>query len=392
MAAVVISSTSLTLVMAAPFINMLALLDNAKWLAAYILILCLGAAASCLAIGMAIGLFRLLGPRRTRFVSQVASAVVGAAFVIGIQAAAILSAGTFSRLSFLQSDSIATWAPAPSSLIWWPARAAMGESVWLLPALILVMLVLALVIIAASGNFASYVIAASGVDFAKSRTLRSAQKFRQRSVHRVLLHKEWTLLARDPWLVSQTLMQILYLVPPALLLWRYYGDRAGVLLVLVPVLVMAAGQLAGGLAWLAVSGEDAPDLIGSAPVSARAVLWAKIEAVLIAVVIMAAPIIVALAIVVPLYGLVAFGGVAIAAVSGTAIQIWFRRQARRTHFRRRHTSSRIATLAEALVSILWAGAAAIAAAGSWLALMPSFAALIVLSCVYAIRPRRTANI
>ena len=83
---------------------------------------------------------------------------------------------------------------------------------------------------------------------------------------RTLRQKEWTLLLRDPWLVSQTLMQLLYLLPPALLLWRSYGEGTGALVVLVPVLVMAAGQLAGGLAWLAISGEDAPDLVATAPV------------------------------------------------------------------------------------------------------------------------------
>ena len=65
-------------------------------------------------------------------------------------------------------------------------------------------------------------------------------------------------------------MQMLYLLPPALLLWRNFGDDAGALVVLVPVLVMAAGQLAGGLAWLAISGEDAPDLVATAPVAAAA--------------------------------------------------------------------------------------------------------------------------
>jgi ABC-2 type transport system permease protein len=48
----------------------------------------------------------------------------------------------------------------------------------------------------------------------------------------------------------------------------------------VPILIVAAGQLGGGLAWLAVSGEDAPDLIASAPVPAGRVLRAKTEAVL----------------------------------------------------------------------------------------------------------------
>ncbi len=35
--------------------------------------------------------------------------------------------------------------------------------------------------------------------------------------------REWTLLARDPWSMSQTLMQILYLLPPA------FGSCVGLL-------------------------------------------------------------------------------------------------------------------------------------------------------------------
>ena len=55
-------------------------------------------------------------------------------------------------------------------------------------------------------------------------------------------------------------MQILYLLPPALILWISFGDGVASLLIVVPILVMASGQLAGGLSWLVVSGEDAPDL------------------------------------------------------------------------------------------------------------------------------------
>src|SRR5204863_3514179 len=122
-------------------------------------------------------------------------------------------------------------------------------------------------------------IAASSVAASRARqAVRSG--FRLRSAARVLRQKEWTLLARDPWLVSQTLMQMLYLLPPALLLWRSYGEETGALVVAVPVLVMAAGQLAGGLAWLAISGEDAPDLVATAPIRRGLVVRAKIEAVL----------------------------------------------------------------------------------------------------------------
>src|SRR5258705_13050330 len=79
--------------------------------------------------------------------------------------------------------------------------------------------------------------------------------------------------------MSQSLMQLLYLLPPFFLLSRmFYGEGNGAAL-LVPVLIMAAGQLAGGLAWLAISGEDAPDLIATAPVPAARVWRAKAEAV-----------------------------------------------------------------------------------------------------------------
>ena len=196
------------------------------------------------------------------------------------------------------------------------------------------------------------------------------------------------LLRRDPWLVSQTLMQILYLLPPALMLWRGYGDGGGVFIVLVPLLVMAAGQLAGGLAWLAISGEDAPDLVATAPVPASFLVRAKIEGVLGAVGIVFAPLLAALALIAPFQALVATAGMAIAVVAATLIQLWFRNQAKRSHFRRRHTSSRVATFAEAFSSIAWAATAALAAGESLLAPVPAVLGVCVLIAARAMSPRQ----
>ena len=55
-------------------------------------------AAAALAVALTVALFRVIGPKRTRLVAQIVAAVVGAAFVIGVQVAAILSTGTLSRL------------------------------------------------------------------------------------------------------------------------------------------------------------------------------------------------------------------------------------------------------------------------------------------------------
>ena len=192
--------------------------------------------------------------------------------------------------------------------------------------------------------------------------VRRSTAFRATSPRRALRRKEWTLLRRDPWLVSQTLMQMLYLIPPAVLLWRSFDDGNGAYQLLVPVLVMAAGQLAGGLAWLAISGEDAPDLVASAPVPSGFIVRAKIEAVLGVIAMIFAPLVAVLAIASPWHALVTTVGIVIAAAAATSIQLWFRSQAKRSQFRRRQVSSRLATFAEAFSSIGWAATAAVAAA------------------------------
>src|SRR6202012_5460075 len=113
----------------------------------------------------------------------------------------------------------------------------------------------------------------------------------------------------------------------------------------------------GGLAWLTISGEDAADLVATAPLPASRVTRAKIEVVLIGIGAIFAPLIAALIFASPLQAAVTALGVAIAGASATAIQLWFRVQARRSQFRRRQTSSRLATFAEAFSSIGWAATA-----------------------------------
>jgi ABC-2 type transport system permease protein len=276
--AIALSTVLLAMLLAGPFINAMAVYDGPRWLAAYGVLAAMGAVSAAFAVSVTVAMFRTLGPKRTRLISQIVAAVVGAAFVIGVQAAAILSYGTFSRISILRSELYLSLVPEATSLLWEPARAAMGD----LTALALVLGgslgLLALAILVFAPRFGEHVVTAAGVDFSPKQVRRRRDGFRQASTKRALRHKEWMLLRRDPWLVSQSLMQVLYLLPPALLLWRNFGEDIGTLVILVPILVMAAGQLAGGLAWLAVSGEDAPDLVASAPISPRAVIWAKIEA------------------------------------------------------------------------------------------------------------------
>jgi len=390
-ATVAISMAMMAMPLAAPFIDVLVARGGLRWLGAYGLIVAMGATATALAVGLTVALFRAIGPKRTRLVAQIVAAVIGAAFVIGLQVAAILSYGTISRVAVLQSNAVLALAPDPGSIFWWPARAALGDWVALVGVLTASFALLGAAIAMVSPRFGEYAVAAAGGGNFSVTQARRPAAFRQTSPRRALRRKEWTLLRRDPWLVSQTFMQMLYLIPPAVLLWHSFDGGNGAYKLLVPVLVMAAGQLAGGLAWLAISGEDAPDLVATAPVPASFILRAKIEAVLGIIAIVFAPLVAVLAIASPWHALVTTGGIIIATTSATAVQLWFRSQAKRSQFRRRQVSSRVATFTEAFSSIGWAAAAAVAAASLWLAIAPALIALMVLAGAWFMSPRpRTA--
>ena len=387
--AMAISAILMSAVLTGPFIDILIWREGAYWFAAYGVLVAVSLVTTALAVLLTVNLFRLIGPRRTRLAAQITAAVVGGLFVIGLQSAAMFSSGTLSRTSFLKSEFVLRHVPGPESLVWLPARAALGDGRDLLLTLGLGIMAFLIITTRTTPYFASYVAAASNVSHMQ-RQQAGRNYFAVRSPQATLRRKERTLLMRDPWLISQSLMQLLYLSPPAILLWHNWG-RAGMAVILVPVLVMAAGQLAGGLAWLTISGEDAPDLVGSAPIAPKRLLHAKAEAVLQCIGAIFFPFVAALAFSSLFQATVAIIGIFAAAMSCIAIQLWFRSQAKRSDFRRRHTSSRIATIAEALISITWAAAGGIAANGDALFLGAAGFALFLLWCVWRFSPARAAR-
>src|SRR3954454_15581094 len=172
------------------------------------------------------------------------------------------------------------------------------------------------------------------------------------------------------------------------MLWRSFADNSAAILLITPVILMAAGHLAGGLAWLTICGEDAADLVATAPLPASRITGAKIEVVLIGIGAIFAPLIAALIVASPLQAAVTALGVALAAASATAIQLWFRVQARRSQFRRRQTSSRLATFAEAFSSIGWAATAVLALVIPIAALVTGPMTIAILALTWKISPRR----
>jgi ABC-2 type transport system permease protein len=99
-----------------------------------------------------------------------------------------------------------------------------------------------------------------------------------------------------------------------------------------------------------------------------------------------APLVVALAFASPVLGAITAVAVMLAATSATAIQLWFRVQAKRSQFRRRQTSSRLATFAEAFASIGWAATAALASLMPVLATITALMTLGLLAATWKISP------
>jgi ABC-2 type transport system permease protein len=386
-AAIGLSVIGMALLLSTPFVDVLVIGGGIRWLSAFGVVIAVGLSAAAVAIAITLALFRLIGPSRTRLVAQIVAAIIGAGFVIALQIAAILSYGTLSRFAVLTSDAAAGYAPDLDSPLWWAARAAIGDGrvlSWLMAGgLVLLGVVMAVF----SPRFADTVVSVA----ATARSVRRGPRaiaFRGGTRQQALRAKEFLLLRRDPWLLSQSLMQLLYLVPPALLLWRSFSESSAAIVLITPVIVMAAGQLAGGLAWLTISGEDAADLVATAPLPPSSVIRAKVEVVLLSIGAIFAPLIAALAFASGTQAIVTALGVIVATVSAAAIQLWFRVQAKRSQFRRRQTSSRLATFAEAFCSIGWAATAALAISIPVAAVITGVMTAAILAATWKISPRR----
>src|SRR4029079_7872886 len=126
-AALAASTVLMGVLLAAPFINILVWRGGPRWFSAYGVVIAVGALAAALSVALPVARFRTIGPKRTRLAAQIVAALVGATFVIGLQIAAILSYGTLSYFTFLRSETLAAYVPPIGSVVWWPARAALGD-------------------------------------------------------------------------------------------------------------------------------------------------------------------------------------------------------------------------------------------------------------------------
>jgi ABC-2 type transport system permease protein len=367
-----------------PLANVNALVGHFHWLAVYPALIACGLFGAGVGIVLALALFAGVGPRRARLVSQIAATVVGASFMLGLQGYALAPGARASLATAMQSSTEHSW------LDWrgWlslPARAAEGNVAALGLWIIVAAAVFAAATFALGKSFARAAVLSAGAPPPPMRR-RRPRAFRA-SLGATMRSKERRLILRDPWLISQIALQVVYIAPVSLVLWRNGGATSSPGVVFAPLIVVVGAQLAGSLAWLALSGEDAPDLLRAAPVSAGRIERHKLEAILAPVAIVLCAPVAALTLASPWSGFWAALFTLGASVSAALLNLWRQSPSRRSKVLQRHAQSKIVGMIEHLLSIVWAVGAAMAVMGSWSALVPVALACVILRLSRSRAPR-----
>lgn len=373
---VAVSVAAPFVLLTAPFALTSAVLGAPRWLGLVAMVAVdatLATAAGLVLVGATIA---AIGPRPARVAVQLGAALTGAAAFLLSQAQS-LAPDTGHRV-------IAALArPWPTPLDW-PARAALGA-----PLPLAALTGLAAAAAWGSAGFAGRFLAASESGPRRAAPRTKAVRFHA-GLTRIVVAKELRLIVRDPELISQIALRLVYLIPAAALLLRSgHGVDPGP--AIAGGATAFAALLAASLAWIVVAAEDAPDLIAAAPHSAGIMARTKLIAACLVPVAFVAVAAAAAGIVGAAPAWAAAVTLAIgtaAAITAALLQAWFGKPAARSAFRRRQQGSFVIGVGEIALAGAWAGTASLLVRGSaWAAAPAVLAGMIVAG---AIEARRTS--
>lgn len=325
----------------------------------------LGLALWLTALGLLLAkaLLSWIGPRNTRVVGQIMAALIGASIFLASQTTNFVPRSERDAYWRSMAESLLSTNIDASNPLWIPARAALGDMEALTVFLASGLLAFLLAGYWFSRGFVADAAAAAAMGAPKRRDTGRVKRMRG-GVTLAVVRKEWRLLRRDPLLLSQVGLQIVYLLPLMFVIWsaaaRGGGDAAAMTVLLGSAFVLLGAMLGGSLSWITASAEDAPDLIAAAPVVRERVEFGKLVASVTPVVLVMTIPATAIAINTPIHALYVLAGVTAAATSAALIGIWHQTPASRREFRRQRKSSWVASLGQTFVAAAWSGATALA--------------------------------
>lgn len=364
---IALSVTGTYLILVTPVLVPIALLDHWQIVGGYGVLAALGLTATAGGLLLSAVLFAVLGPRRTKTIGQVLAAFIGASIFLLSQIPNLfrdrLRPEIEPAMRWLHAQAAHGFL-GPHSLAALPVRAMFGEAAPLLANLGLATLFYAGAVLSVGARFADNAAASIGADALRTRSKAAAVCQFHGGLHTILILKELRLIRRDPALLALVLLRVLYLLPLMFLMLQHAAQGKQLAIAGgVGVVTVMASMIAGSLAGIAISVEDAPDLLASAPVLRVAVRRAKLAAALLPVAVISSPVLLLLWFH-PLAGIAAVVGIGAGSWSEAQIQIWFEKPTPRKNFRRRGGVSWLASLGGLVTDIGWGIAAGFAAAGS----------------------------
>lgn len=350
------STAALFLYLFAPFAHVGLVRGHPGWLGIYAAVAGTATLAACAAMLLTLALVRVLGARRTRVLAQVLAAVAGAALFLLTQLGNLLgherSAGVGPVLAALARHPLL----AADSPLWLPGRAALGDPLPLLGMLLLAGAAVFLTVGRTHRFFVHGLQQAAGSGRAAARPAGALTLRFRASLFDTIVVKEWRLIARDPHLISQVLLQTLYLLPLLLLILRDGGRAgAGVNPAVGAGLTLLCSSITGGLAWIVISAEDAPDLLLSSPAAGRTIRLAKLAAAAMPALLLVALPLLWLIVHAPLAGLLAAFTTVAAVASAALIVQWVGRPAPRSNFKMRGKENFLCSMFELVSTLCWGG-------------------------------------
>jgi ABC-2 type transport system permease protein len=338
----------------APFAHVGLLLGQLRWLALYPVLFAMAVLAASTAMLLTLALVRLLGARRTRVVAQVVGALAGALLFLLSQAGSLLSQDDGPAPTAIARVTASVQTLDASSVLFLPARAALGDGRAVAIVAGLGVLAALLTVRATHRFFVRGLQQAAGSERVARRHSGPVPYRFHRSLAQLVIIKEWRLVWRDPHLVSQVLLQLLYLLPLCLIVFRKNELQ---LPAIAGGLTMLCGSLSASLSWIILLAEDAPDLLQTAPAKAATVRMAKLAAAVVPVLGLVALPLLWLTLRAPLAGVPTTVTVCGAVLSTALINLWTGRPATRGEFKNRGQRSVATRLFELSSLLAWAGLA-----------------------------------
>jgi ABC-2 type transport system permease protein len=337
--------------------------------------LALSLISASLGMLLTLGLVRTLGARRAKTVAQIISAIVGAIFFLASQSVRFLGDSStttgFTRwtLDLIQGKT-------ETSSFWWLP----GHAVFLEPVALIFLFAIGTGLMWLTTNIVhkTFILGTQTATVGGGKRLATQNssssipvKFAS-GLTRVVMNKEWRLIARDPYLISQLGLQLLYIVPLLFVFWQpstntrfsMFGSSFTSYAINV-LLVMLGGTLISRLTQIIVSGEEAPELLAMSPASGEGLRWIKFASVLLPTVLLFSPILVFMVLknMHPLVGLIAFFG---AVLSLGILQVWTAKPQPRSDLMKRGGRGNFLTgLVQAFVTFAWLEVVLGLESGTW---------------------------